>query len=90
MPEAGTELPILEWASTIYDLILDPAELATLVPISPSFFRRQRRHWLLALGKGETFGPHRDICIACHTEYKISTAEAYRELDESRKRAKPR
>lgn len=85
---SGNGAAILEWASTIYDLILDPAELATLGADIPFFLSKTKT--ALATGVGERLkllDPLTGIyALLAIPNIKISTAEAYRELDESRKR----
>jgi 4-diphosphocytidyl-2-C-methyl-D-erythritol kinase len=85
---SGNGAALLEWASTIYDLILDPAELAKFGADIPFFLSKTKT--ALATGVGERLkllDPLTGIyALLAIPNIKISTAEAYRELDESRKR----
>lgn len=84
---SGNAAAILEWASTVYDVKLDPHELASLGADIPFFLSKAKT--ALATGVGERLKPLDSLTgifvLLTIPDKSISTAEAYRKLDESRR-----
>mgnify|MGYP000895702715 FL=1 len=85
---SGNAAAILEWLSTVYDIELDFFELASIGADIPFFLSKART--ALATGVGERLkllDQLTGICVLLVIPDKsISTAEAYRKLDEDRKK----
>lgn len=84
---SGNAAAVLEWASTVYDAELDPHELASLGADIPFFLSKAKT--ALATGVGERLKPLDSLTglfvLLVIPDKNISTAEAYRKLDEGRK-----
>ena len=85
---SGNAAAILEWLSTVYDIELDFFELASIGADIPFFLSKAKT--ALATGVGERLkllDQLTGICVLLVIPDKsISTAEAYRKLDEDRKK----
>ena len=85
---SGNAAAMVEWLSTVHDIDLDPSELASIGADIPFFLSKSKT--ALATGVGERLKLLDQLtgiyALLAIPDKSISTAEAYRKLDEDRKK----